>query len=52
MSVGAIYHAGVINAGINQTIENSTTIKPLNPNDEITQNGKLFRRSTKIRVVI
>ena len=39
LSVGAIYHAGDLNAGINPTIEYSTTIKPLNPNIAITQNG-------------
>ena len=39
LSVGAIYHAGDLNAGINPTIEYSTTIKPLNPNLAITQNG-------------
>ena len=39
LGVGAIYHAGDLNAGINPTIEYSTTIKPLNPNIEITQGG-------------
>ena len=39
LNVEAIYHAGDLNAGINPTIEYSTTIKPLNPNIAITQNG-------------
>ena len=39
LQVGAVYHAGDLNAGINPTIEYSTTIKPLNPNIEITQGG-------------
>ena len=39
LSVGAVYHAGDLNAGIDPTIEYSTTIKPLNPNIEITQGG-------------
>ena len=39
LQVGAVYHSGDLNAGINPTIEYSTTIKPLNPNIEITQGG-------------
>ena len=39
LGVGAIYHAGDSNAGILPTIEYSTTIKPLNPNIQISQNG-------------
>ena len=39
LQVSAVYHAGDLNAGINPTIEYSTTIKPLNPNIEITQGG-------------